>query len=88
MEALWDGDGVPPTQVWTDTQTENITFSHPWDAGGKKESQGTTIGVAQSGGKLLGFGPVTVPIYGNKPQDCESFRNQDDIDLFQSMKEK
>ena len=25
-EVLWDGDGVPPTQVWTDKQTETITF--------------------------------------------------------------
>ena len=26
-------DGIPP-QVWTDTQTENITFGYPPDAGG------------------------------------------------------
>ena len=25
----------PPVKVWTDTQTENITFPHPSDAGGK-----------------------------------------------------
>ena len=25
IEVLWDGDGVPAPQVWTDKQTENIT---------------------------------------------------------------
>ena len=29
------GWGTPPPQVWIDTQTENITFPHPSDAGGK-----------------------------------------------------
>ena len=31
-------DGVPPpppVEVWADTQSENITFPHPSDAGGK-----------------------------------------------------
>ena len=33
VEVLWDGDGVPP-RVWTNKQTETITFDHPSDAGG------------------------------------------------------
>ena len=35
VEVLWDGDGVPP-RVWTDKQTETITFPHPLDAGDDK----------------------------------------------------
>ena len=27
-------DGIPPPEVWTDRQTENITFPNPSDAGG------------------------------------------------------
>ena len=34
VEVLWDGDGAPPPQVWTDKQTETNTFPHPSDAGG------------------------------------------------------
>ena len=34
VEVLWDGDKVH-TAVWTDKQTETITFPHPSDAGGK-----------------------------------------------------
>ena len=30
------GNTPPPVEVWTDTQSENITFPHPSDAGGKK----------------------------------------------------
>ena len=30
----WD---TPPVEVWTETQSENITFPHPLDAGGKKK---------------------------------------------------
>ena len=30
------GHPPPPVKVWTDTQSENITFPHPSDAGGKK----------------------------------------------------
>ena len=29
------GPGTPPVEVWTDTQSENITSRHPSDAGGK-----------------------------------------------------
>ena len=29
------GTPPPPVEVWTDTQTETITFPHPSDAGGK-----------------------------------------------------
>ena len=28
--------GTPPPQVWIDTQSENITFRHPSDAGGNQ----------------------------------------------------
>ena len=34
-EVLWDGDEILPW-VWTDKQTEPITFPHPSDAGGNK----------------------------------------------------
>ena len=30
------GLGYPPSQMWTDKQTENITIPHPSDAGGNK----------------------------------------------------
>ena len=30
------GRPPPPVEVWTDTQSENITFPHPSDAGGNK----------------------------------------------------
>ena len=36
---LADGVLSPPPQVRTDTQTENITFPHPSDAGGKNAVQ-------------------------------------------------
>ena len=32
------GKGVPPIEVWTDTQSENITFPHPSDAGGNEHT--------------------------------------------------
>ena len=37
---LWDVENImgwvpPPPQLWTNTQSENITFRHPSDAGGK-----------------------------------------------------
>ena len=35
VEVLRDGDGVHSLQVWTDKQTEIITFPHRLDAGGK-----------------------------------------------------
>ena len=36
VEVLWDGNGAPPPSVWTDRETETITFPHPSDAGGNK----------------------------------------------------
>ena len=30
----------PPPQVWTDTQSENITSRHPSDAGGNNNCKG------------------------------------------------
>ena len=35
VEVLWDGEGVLPSPVWTNKQTETITFPHPSEAGGK-----------------------------------------------------
>ena len=35
VEELWDGDGVPHW-VWTNKQTETVTFPHPSEAGGNK----------------------------------------------------
>ena len=37
VEVLWDGGGVPPW-VWTNKQTETITFLHPSDADGNNST--------------------------------------------------
>ena len=34
-DLTWLGGYPPPIEVWTDTQSENITSRHPSDAGGK-----------------------------------------------------
>ena len=37
------GMGYPPPEMWTDKQTENSTFPHPLDAGGKNHQPLTLI---------------------------------------------